>query len=99
MAGIESAHPILEGFKGTNVLPGAENRVPIAATDGAVLTVVPGSTAYPPELSYPEPSHTTEPAVVVRERGTSRLVYFPGDVERTMWKSGHTDLSRLLQNA
>lgn len=37
--------------------------------------------------------------MVVREKGGSRLIYFPGDVERTMWKSGHTDLARLLQNS
>jgi hypothetical protein len=35
----------------------------------------------------------------VREPGRSRLVYFPGDIERTMWHSGHTDLARLLQNS
>jgi hypothetical protein len=63
-----------------------------------VLTVVPGYTAYPPELSYPPVSQTTEPAVVLHERGASRLAYFPGDVEQTMWLSGHTDISRLLQN-
>jgi len=37
--------------------------------------------------------------MVVREKGGSRVVYFPGDVDRTMWRSGHADLTRLLQNA
>jgi hypothetical protein len=43
--------------------------------------------------------HTDEPAVVVRENGKSRLLYHSGDVERAAWRSGHTDLSRLLQNS
>jgi hypothetical protein len=60
---------------------------------------VPGFPAYPPELAYPDPARTDEPAVVVTEKGRSRLVYFPGDIERTMWRSGHTDLDRLLRNA
>jgi Hypothetical glycosyl hydrolase 6/Beta-galactosidase trimerisation domain len=99
LARIERSHPILDGFTGTRVLPGAEYRVPVAPVVQPVLTVVPGYVAYPPELSYPEPARTDEPAVVVREAGRSRLVYFPGDVERTMWRTGHTDLARLLQNA
>jgi Hypothetical glycosyl hydrolase 6 len=99
MARIEKPHPILQGFQGTNWIPGAENRVPVAPVDGAVLTVVSGVVGYPPELSYPPESHTNEPAVVVREKGQSRLIYFPGDIERTMWKTGHTDLARLLQNS
>jgi hypothetical protein len=41
---------------------------------------------------------TNVPAVVLREKGTSRLAYISGDIERSMWVSGHTDLSRLLQN-
>jgi hypothetical protein len=98
MARIERRHDILKGFDGTPLIPGAENRVPIAPVDDPVLTVVPGYTAYPPELSYPDAPRTTEPAVVLRETGRSRLAYFPGDIERTMWKSGHTDLARLLQN-
>jgi hypothetical protein len=64
-----------------------------------VLTVIPGFPAYPPELSYPRQPQTDEPAVVLRQNGKGRLAFFPGDIERTMWLSGSTDLSRLLQNA
>ena len=95
---IERQHAILAGFEDTNWLPGAENRVPVAAVSDPVLTVVPGFAAYPPELAYPPVSRTTEPAVVLREQGSSRLAYFPGDIERTMWRAGNTDLSLLLQN-
>ncbi len=72
---------------------------PVAPVEDPVLTVVPGFVAYPPELSYPVEPRTSEPAMVVRQKGPSRLVYFPGDIERTMWRSGHTDLARLLRNA
>ena len=98
-ARIERQHEILKGFTNTNWIPGAEYRQPVKAVDEPVLTVVPGYVAYPPELSYPPTPHTTEPAVVIREKGRSRLVYFPGDVDRTLWHSGHTDISRLLQNS
>jgi hypothetical protein len=101
-ARIERRHEILEGFSDTNWLPGAENRLPVAPAPNAaanpVLTVVPGFVAYPPELAYPTASHTDEPAAVLQEKGKSRVAYFSGDVERTMWISGHTDLSRLLRN-
>jgi hypothetical protein len=99
LARIEKQHEILNGFVNTNWIPGAENRIPVAPVENPVLTVVPGFVAYPPELSYPLQAHTDEPAVVIRQKGKSRLVYFPGDIERTMWRSGHTDLARLLQNA
>jgi hypothetical protein len=99
LARIEKPHEILDGFTGTNWIPGAENRIPIAPVDNPILTVVPGFVAYPPELSYPLQERTNEPAIAVRQSGKSRLVYFPGDIERTMWRSGHTDLARLLQNA
>ena len=89
---------ILEGFHDTNWLPGAENRVPLKPVAGPVLTVVPGFVHYPPELAYPPVSHTDEPAVVLRESGVSRMAYFPGDIERSYWLTGHGDLLRLLHN-
>ena len=97
-SGIDRPHPILEGFSNTNWLPGAQNRIPIKPVEGAVLTVVPGFVRYPPELAYPPVSHTNEPAVVLREVGSSRTAYFPGDIERTYWLTGHGDLLRLMHN-
>jgi hypothetical protein len=93
-----AAHPILNGFRDTNWLPGAENRMPLQPTGDPVLTVVPGFVRYPPELAYPPHSHTDEPAVVLREAGKSRTAWFAGDVERTYWLTGHGDLLRLLHN-
>jgi hypothetical protein len=91
-------HPLLEGFVDTNWLAGAQNRVPLKPVDDPLLTVVPGFVRYPPELAYPPQSHTNEPAVVLRENGASRTAWFPGDVERTLWLTGHGDILRLLHN-
>jgi hypothetical protein len=95
---IERGHPILEGFVNTHWLPGAQNRVPLKPVEDPVLTVVPGFVQYPPELAYPPIPRTNEPAVVLGEKGASRIVYFPGDIERTVWLTGHGDLARLLDN-
>jgi hypothetical protein len=95
---IERQHAILEGFTNTNWLPGAQNRVPLKPVPDSILTVVPGFVQYPPELAYPPVPHTDEPAVVLRESGPSRFAYFPGDIERTYWLTGHGDLIRLLHN-
>jgi hypothetical protein len=91
-------HPLLEGFKETNWVAGAQNRVPLKPVDNPLLTVVPGFVRYPPELAYPPESHTNEPAVVLRETGASRTAWFPGDVERTYWLTGHGDILGLLHN-
>ncbi len=98
-AQIESGHEILGGLEDTNWIPGGAYRLPVAAEGPRVMSVIPAHTAYPPELSYWPVDRTDEPAVVIRESGRSRLLYFPGDIERASWRSGHTDLSRLLQNS
>ena len=98
-ARLEKPHEILAGFSDTTWIAGAQNRVPVKPVEGAVATVVPGFVRYPPELAYPAQPHTDEPAVVLRESGRSRTVWIPGDIERTYWITGHSDLLRLLHNA
>ena len=97
-ARIEASHPILNGFEGTKVLPGAEYRLPLKSDASLVLSVVAPYPAFPPEMVYTKTPRTAEPAVIVRERGSSRLAWFPGDVDRSFWRSENGDLSQLLRN-
>jgi len=92
-------HEILRGFENTSVLPGAEFRVPVqAAGADAVLAVLPPYPAYPPEMVYPHSEAPFEPAIVLREHDRSRLACIPGDIDRSFWRSGNPDLSRLIKN-
>jgi len=92
-------HEVLSGFEHTAILPGAEFRVPVQSADSEmVLTVMVPYPAFPPEMVYPRAEPTAETAIVLRQRGASRLVYIPGDIDRSFWRSGNPDLSRLLQN-
>ncbi|HEV2231964.1 MAG TPA: alpha-amylase family protein, partial [Terriglobia bacterium] len=97
---IERQHAVTAGFEGTALLPGPENRVPLRPRDPAraALTVVPHYPAFPPEMVYPRIPHTDQPAAIFREAGNSRIAYFPGDIDRTFWRSGNTDMSQLIQN-
>jgi hypothetical protein len=98
-ARIEQRHPILSGFEETQVLPGAEYRLPVKTRLPQILTVVPPYPAFPPEMVYPSTPRTDEPAIVMTEDGLSRRIWLPGDVDRSFWRSGNGDLSRLLQQA
>ena len=98
-ARIERPHEILRGFADTNWTAGCEWRVQVKAEGAPVMTTVGPYPAYPTEVVYTEQMRTNEPAVVLREIGPSRLVYFPGDIGRTFWRSGHQDPLRLITNA
>lgn len=98
---IEKPHPVIDGFAGTKILPGPEFRVPVShlPSDTRYLSVVPHYPAFPPEMVYPRIRQTEEPAAIFRQQGKSRIVYFPGDVDRSFWRSGNPDLSCLLINS
>lgn len=98
---IERPHPATRGFEGTALLPGAENRLPIRLLEPAplVLSVVPSYPAFPPEMVYARQPRTNQAAAVFRQSGESRIAYFPGDIDRTFWRSGNTDLSQLIRNS
>jgi hypothetical protein len=97
---IGQRHPVINGFDGTDLLPGPENRLPIRANDSSplALSLVPYYPAFPPEMVFPRTPHTDEPAAIFKQKGASRIAYFAGDIDRTFWRSGNTDLSQLIQN-
>src|SRR5262249_19784619 len=100
---IDERHQVLTGFDGTALLPGPETRVPIRAHAEAPrsskpLTVVPYYPAFPPEMVFTRTPRTDDPAALFHQKSTSRVAYFSGDVDRTFWRSGNTDLGQLMQN-
>ncbi|HTV53544.1 MAG TPA: beta-galactosidase trimerization domain-containing protein, partial [Terriglobia bacterium] len=98
---IDQSHEILQGFSATEILPGPEFRVRVSQVKRGqlYLSVVPYYPAFPPEMVYPRIRNTEEPAAVFRQLAASRVVYFPGDIARTAWRSGNPDLSRLISNS
>src|SRR5207247_1301199 len=103
---IDSRHPTLAGFEETALLPGPEQRVAVRARGGDApasatltpLTVVPYYPAFPPEMVFPRTPRTDQPAALFRQIGPSRVAYFPGDIDRTFWRSGNPDFGLLMQN-
>jgi len=98
---IEKSHPTVAGFEGTAILPGPEYRLTVKkiSVSPLDLSVIPAYPAFPPEMVYPETPRTDQPAGVFLESGSSRVVFFPGDIDRTFHRSGHPDFSRLLINS
>jgi hypothetical protein len=50
-------------------------------------------------MVYPRTTHTDQPAVILAERNSSRLIFLPGDIDGSYWRSQDPDLSGLLINA
>jgi len=106
-ASMDADHPIIKGFGNTSILPGGEYYVPVTAPGKHVLTVVPPYPNGIPEMVYAHPrkeldypgQKSNEPAMVIREKGKSRLVYFPSDIDKNIWTRTSADLSKLLQQA
>jgi hypothetical protein len=97
----DKAHPVLDGFDGTEILPGPEFRVPVTriGSEENYLSVIPNYPSFPPEMVYPKVRKTDEPAAMFRQVGSARIAYFPGDIDRTFLRSGHPDFSKLLINS
>lgn len=94
-------HPLLRDLENSVRFINAVNQVSItrAENGSSPLQVVPTYPDLPMEEVFPRSDLNGQPGVVVRTAGKGRVVYFPGDVDRTFWETLNYDLGRLLRNA
>jgi Hypothetical glycosyl hydrolase 6/Beta-galactosidase trimerisation domain len=98
----QTRHPIIKGLEDAGRIINTVQRVavkPRAAFADPPLTQVPSYPDLPMEEVYPRVPRTRIPEVYLREVGPSRIVYFPGDVDRTFWEVLSADHGKLLRNA
>jgi hypothetical protein len=97
----ETRHPILSGLEDTPRIINSAQRVQVRprAAFPSPVTLIPSYPDLPMEHVFPRVPPTDERQVYLRDLGSSRLVYFPGDIDRTFWEVLAADHGRLLANA
>ena len=95
-------HPLLAGFEDATRIINAVNQVDVTPKgDSAIapLRIVPSYPDLPMEEVFTRPGASHDPGVYVRQVGRGRVVYFPGDIDRTFWDVLDVDHAKLLRNA
>ncbi len=96
-----SRHAVLDGLDATPRIINGVFRLDVRpnASFPSPLTLIPTYPDLPMEDVYPRVPHTTTRELYLRETGSSRIVYFPWDIDRTFWDVMAVDHLRLLRNA
>lgn len=94
-------HPLLKGFEDAGRIIDAVNQVDVTPANEnqfSPLRIVPSYPDLPMESVYVRPG-SRPPGVYLQQVGAGRVVYFPGDIDRTFWEVLNTDHGKLLVNA
>jgi Hypothetical glycosyl hydrolase 6/Beta-galactosidase trimerisation domain len=97
-----SYHPLLRGFENSTRIINAVNEVDVTPAGESIFTplrIVPTYPDLPMEFVFTRPGARHDPGVYVRQVGHGRVVYFPGDIDRTFWEVLDMDHGKLLRNA
>ena len=94
-------HPLLDGFDdAVRIINGANQTTVLPAGTGAYpLQVVPTYPDLPMEEVFVREGTHGQIGAVAREAAGGRVVYLPGDIDRTFWETLNVDQSKLLRNA
>lgn len=99
---LEGKHPVLRGLEDAERIINGVWRVdvrPTADFPAKPLTLIPPYPSLPMEMVYPRVPRTDIAEVYLRERGGSRIAYFPWDIDRVFWDVLCADHGKLLRNA
>lgn len=98
-------HPLLAGFEDATRIINSANQVdvkPLGQNISSPLQIVPTYPDLPMEEVFPPPIQADSPrhpGVFLRDTGHGRVVYLPGDIDRTFWEILSFDHAKLLRNA
>ena len=98
----QTRHPIIRGLEEAGRIIGTVQRVGVNATKdflNAPVTLIPSYPDLPMEEVYPRVTETDIPEIFLRGIGRGRVVYFPGDIDRTFWEVLAADHGQLIRNA
>lgn len=91
LKGLEDAYRIINSIHRVRVKPTSDFPSPV--------TLIPSYPDLPMEEVYPRVEDSNIRELYLREIGSSRLVYFPGDIDRTFHQILCSDHARLLNNS
>ena len=94
-------HPLLDGFEDSVRIINAVNQVAVLSESSGdyPLQIVPTYPDLPMEEVFTREGSHGQIGAVVRQVGKGRVVYLPGDIDRTFWETLDIDQSKLLRNA
>ncbi|MEP6748992.1 MAG: beta-galactosidase trimerization domain-containing protein [Bacteroidota bacterium] len=90
LKGLEDAYRIINTVYQADVTPNIDFPSPV--------TLIPTYPDLPMEDVYPRVEDTNEREMYLRVIGKSRVVYIPGDLDRSFWQMMSTDHGKLLGN-
>lgn len=92
-----AVHPIAAGLEDAGRIIAGVRRVEVTPTPGPLM-LIPSYPDLPMEKVYPRET-PREPGVVAVDSGAGRVVYLPGDLDRTFHEVQAADHGRVLANA
>jgi len=98
---LETRHALLAGLEEAPRVINSVQRVHVRPLAGfpSPVTLIPSYPDLPMEHVFPRVPPTDDRQAYLRDLGRSRVVYFPGDLDRTFWEVLSGDHARLLANA